>query len=299
MINRKENFINKAKVIHNNSYDYSSVEYINNRNKVKIICKIHGIFEQRPDNHICLKQGCSMCSGNNKRTTDEFIKLAKLKHNNLYKYPNTNYINDSTYVDILCEKHGEFKQIPNAHLRGAGCGICSGNIKLTNEEFVNKSNEKHNNFYDYSKSNYTGINNKVLIICPKHGEFSQVPNSHLRGVGCPFCNHSKGEKLIKEYLKENKIEFIPQHRFDDCKSIRPLPFDFYLPDYNMCIEYNGEQHYKPIKFFGGVKKFNSLKYNDETKVDFCNKNNIELIIVTYKDSNIIDILNTKIKKVSI
>jgi hypothetical protein len=299
MINKKEILISKANLVHNDKYDYSEVEYINNRTKVKIICETHGVFEQRLDNHIYSKQGCSICSGNKKRNTDEFIKLAKLKHNNLYKYTNTNYINDSTYIDIICEKHGEFKQIPNAHLRGQGCGICSGNIKLTNEEFINKSNEKHNNFYNYSKSNYTGIYDKIIIICPKHGEFSQIPNNHLRGAGCPICNDSKGEKLIKEYLKENKIEFISQHRFDDCKNIKPLPFDFYLPDYKICIEYNGEQHYKPIKFFGGVKKFNSLKYNDETKVDFCINNNIELIIITYKDSNIIDILNTKIKKVSI
>lgn len=165
------------------------------------------------------------------------------------------------------------------------------NLKLiTNNELINKFIKKHNNFYDYSLVNYINSKTKVKIICPKHNVFEQLPYEHLRGKGCPICNESKGEKEIRNILEIKRIKFIPQHKFNDCKNINKLPFDFYLPDHNICIEYHGLQHYEPIKWFGGQDVFDKLIKRDKIKKNYCIEKNIKLIIIPY-GKNIIKIIN--------
>jgi len=161
---------------------------------------------------------------------------------------------------------------------------------ITNDELINKFIVKHHNFYDYKLVNYINSKIKIKIICPKHGEFEQLANMHLKGQGCPICKESKGEKEIRNYLNNNNITFLPQHKFDDCKYINKLPFDFYLPDLNMCIEFHGQQHYEPIKWFGGQIVFDKLIKRDKIKEDYCIKNNIKLIIIPYR-KNIYNIIN--------
>lgn len=150
---------------------------------------------------------------------------------------------------------------------------------ITNDELINKFIVKHHNFYDYKLVNYINSKIKIKIICPKHGEFEQLANMHLKGQGCPICKESKGEKEIRKYLIRLNVKFIPQHKFTECKNIKQLPFDFYLPNYNTCIEFNGEQHYKSIKHFGGDEKFNRTQINDEIKMEYCKMNKINLIII--------------------
>lgn len=121
-------FIEKAKSIHNNKYEYSLVEYKNNKSKIKIICKKHGIFEQRPDNHLRGK-GCKKCSiekraETNKLTTRQFIKRAEKIHGNKYNYSKLKHINSRVKVSIICERHGKFHQNPFDHLKGRGCIKC-------------------------------------------------------------------------------------------------------------------------------------------------------------------------------
>ena len=108
---------------------------------------------------------------------------------------------------------------------------------------------------------------------------TDLTSGHTMSCGC--LNKSKGEMFIEMILKENKIRYIPQKRFDDCKNIKPLPFDFYLPDNNICIEYDGSQHYFPVEYWGGEKKFINLKNNDNIKTNYCKKNNIVLIRIPY------------------
>jgi hypothetical protein len=164
-------------------------------------------------------------------------------------------------------------------------------IKLiNNDELINKFKLKHYNFYDYSLVDYIDFKTKIKIICPKHNIFEQLPYEHLRGKGCSICNESKGEKEIRNILINKKINFIPQHKFSDCKHINKLPFDFYLPDYNVCIEYHGLQHYEPIKWFGGQIVFDKLIKRDKIKENYCILNNIKLIIIPYR-KNIFNIIN--------
>ena len=117
--------------------------------------------------------------------------------------------------------------------------------------------------------------------------------------GCPSCASSKGEKRIKKYLIKNNFLHIQERPFNDCKNKRPLPFDFYLPEQSICIEYQGEQHYKIFEneFYGGKKEFNALKKRDKIKKNYCKNNNIKLIIIPYwKFNDIEDILDKKLFK---
>ena len=119
----------------------------------------------------------------------------------------------------------------------------------------------------------------VKIICDIHGEFSQTPSGHNSGKGCAVCKESKGERAIREFLTDNNVEYIPQHKFKNCRNIRPLPFDFYLPEHNICVEYNGRQHYESVDIFGGDTTFKLQKRKDDIKKNYCHDNDITLIII--------------------
>ena len=278
-----EIFIKQSIEIHNNKYDYSLVDYKNNYTKVNIICPFHGIFKMLPSNHIYRKQGCLKCKGLY-RTTEEFINLAIDKHGNKYDYSLVDYIKSHDKVKIICKKHHKiFEQRPQDHLQGNGCPYCKS---LTTEEFISKCIEKHNDKYDYSLVEYINSNTKVKIICKKHNKiFEQRPSSHLSGQCCPRCKESKGETKIEKFLEEKNIVFEKQKKFINCKHINSLPFDFYLPDYNMCIEFDGVYHFEDK--FGTLE---NVKRNDNIKNEYCKKHHINLIRISYKE-NIINVLN--------
>jgi Zn finger protein HypA/HybF involved in hydrogenase expression len=279
-------FIEKSNNIHNNKYDYSLVDYKNNRTKVKIICKTHGEFEQSPDNHF-KGQRCPVCTSN-KLTIDDFKQRSTLLHNNKYDYSNVNYTGILNPVNIICPIHGEFNQLAKYHLESAGCPKCAGK-NITIDDFIKKSNVIHNNKYDYSL--VTSVSEKVKIICQSHGVFEQKFYRHYHGSGCPLCRESRGEREIRKILIKNNINYIPQHKFSDCKNKKSLSFDFYLPDNNLCIEYQGRQHYIECEYFGGEKRFINQITNDEIKKTYCTNNNINLIVIPYYN-NINDILKT-------
>lgn len=127
-----------------------------------------------------------MASGK-RLTTKEFIERAREVHGDKYDYSKVNYINQHSKVCIICPIHGEFWQIVQIHLMGHGCPKCSGNGKLSYEEFVERARKIHGDKYDYSKVKFNSILDKVTIICPIHGEFTQVANDHLQGNGCQKC----------------------------------------------------------------------------------------------------------------
>ncbi len=242
-----------------------------------------------------------------KLTQEQFINKAKSKHNNYYDYSLVKYVNATTKVQIICPKHGIFEQQPNNHLFGQRCIKCMGDnvreARISNtEDFIKKAKKVHENKYDYSLVKYKTGKDKVIIICPLHGEFLQTPFAHSSPSmkqGCPYCIISKGEDEIEKYLIKNNIEYKGQYTFVDCinpKTSKKLPFDFYLPKHNMIIEYQGEQHYNKTGYFesraGGLK---GLQYRDNIKKDYCQNNNIKFIEISYKDfQNINQILKEKI-----
>lgn len=206
-----EEFINRSHLIHGDKYDYSSVDYVNSRTKVNIICKIHGIFKQNPRLHL-LGCGCSKCYDFNRESVTSFCKRSSYVHNNKYSYQNVKYINNYTEVEIICPFHGSFFQKPKKHLSGAGCKEClKDKLKISYSEFVSRSNKIHNNKYDYSKVVYVNARTPVSISCNLHGVFLQTPYKHLVGQGCPAC--AKCKKLnTTEFL--NKAELIHNDTYD-------------------------------------------------------------------------------------
>jgi hypothetical protein len=221
-----------------------------------------------------------------------FKKRATLIHDGKYDYSLLEYKNNKTKVKIICPIHGEFEQESGSHLKGNGCLKCSGK-NLTTEEFINKVKEKHGNKYNYSLVDYKGSFKKIKIICPIHGEFEQFSDKHIKGHGCLLCKESKGEREIRVFLEENNIKFEQQFIFNDCRDKNPLPFDFYLPNLNICIEYDGRQHYEVIDRWGGLEGFLDQQKKDKIKNNYCETNKIHLLRISYKE-NIKNKLNENI-----
>jgi len=200
-----EEFINKAKEVHGTQYDYSKVDYVNNKTKVCLICKEHGDFWQSPQSHT-RGQGCPTCGGSHQLTTEDFIKKAKAIHGDLYDYSKVSYINSKADVTIGCSQHGWYKQAPHNHLRGRVCRQCAGNITYTTEEFITKAKEVHKDLYDYSKVNYVSSHTKITIGCKEHGDFKQAPHKHLASQGCPVC--AKLNNAAHYYDKPTILYFV-------------------------------------------------------------------------------------------
>lgn len=275
-------FIKDAKKIHGDRYDYSLTEYVGAHNKVKIICSIHGIFEQKPSNHLS-GYNCTLCNNAYHLNTKKFIEKSNEIHNFKFDYSLLNYKNNRSKVKIICPIHGIFEQNAANHLVGRGCKKCDVfNRTVTLDEFVLKSNKIHNNKYDYSLVEYVNNETKIKIICPIHGIFEQTPLNHIsQKQGCPICKESRGEKEISEILKNLNIKFEREYKFEDCRNKNLLPFDFYLLDYNSCIEFDGSQHFKLNEFFGGAEGFKKIVKNDQIKNEYCKNNNIRLIRIRY------------------
>ena len=283
-----QSFIEKAKFIHCDKYDYSKVEYKSAREKVCIICPEHGEFWQTPTNHLS-GNGCPVCADlsrvkNKSLTKDEFIEKARKIHGDKYDYSKVEYKNYMTKVCIICPEHGEFWQKPNNHLSGYGCKKCANEMlsqmkRSNKDKFVEKARKIHGDKYDYSKVEYVNSRTKVCIICPMHGEFWQTPNKHLSGEGCPGCKETKLEKEVRMLLEEHNIRFV----YDKTQKWLPKQrLDFYLPDYNTAIECQGIQHFEPVDFTSSgydeaVKIFLKTKKSDLLKKKRCIENNVKIL----------------------
>ena len=237
--------------------------------------------------------------------TEEFIKKAQLVHGDKYDYSKVNYINSKTKVCIIChkknefnEEHGEFWQRPNDHLNGNGCKYCNNEYIPSTDEWIRKAKNIHGNKYDYSKVEYVNSKTKVCIICPIHGEFWQSPCNHLFGkCGCPKCNSNKKsvlERNIELLLDSNNILYEREKTFDWLKNKANLYLDFYISEYKIAIECQGEQHYRPISKFGGEAEYKKIIQRDFIKFNLCKNHGIEIIYVDRKNIkkyNIIKLLN--------
>lgn len=233
---------------------------------------------------------------NKKLTNEQFIERAINIHNNRYDYSLINYKNKSTKVEIKCNKcNFLFKQTPDNHIHNKqGCPKCYGNNKLTKEDFLFRAIQIHGNRYDYSKFEVINNMTKSIIICRIHGEFSQRPRNHIVSKqGCPICKISKGEEKIRLFLEQNNIKFEQQKTFKNCRNKRELPFDFYLQEQNILIEYDGKQHFGIGWMEKHKDEFSLLIQRDNIKTKFAKSQNIKLLRINYNQYNEIDqILNT-------
>jgi hypothetical protein len=305
-----EEFLEDAYTKHNNKFDYSLVtEYINKHQIISIRCIKHNhIFSQSISDHLRRsKHPCPKCRKESinlqkKKSLEQFISEAKIVHGEKYNYNNANYINNRTKVEIKCNYCLHiFYQSAIGHIDNKqGCPKCYGTPKITLEDFIRRSNEIHNNYYDYSKSDVNGpCSSKTTIICPlpTHGEFLQTRSDHIRGSGCPKCKRykSKSELLIVKILDKNNIKYIREYMFDDCRFMRKLRFDFKIVDLNICIEFDGVFHYTIEKFYKGeeaIKRLELTKLRDSIKTQYCKGNNIILYRISYRVN-----LNIEMKKI--
>lgn len=277
-----EEFIKKARNIHGDRYDYSLVNYKNNRTQVEIICKIHGSFFQTPSGHLGGK-GCKECGKKKSKedtrsrimlSKDEFIKRANNVHKNLYDYSKIEYVDTRIKIKIVCKKHGSFLQTPQKHMSGRGCPTC-GRERTTEhnfsntQDFIYKAKLLHGDLFNYEKVDYRGADIKIEIICEKHGSFFQSPHNHLKGTGCPRCgvSASKLEIEIANFIKTFYLGEIVTNSKD---IIPPMELDIFLPEFNLGIEINGSywhsERFKP-------KDYHLLKYN------LCKEKDIRLVSI--------------------
>lgn len=287
-------FIERAKRVHGDKYDYNKVEYINSKTRVCIVCPTHGEFWQKPYNHLN-GQGCGKCryemlSSKYRKTTRQWIEEAKKVHDNKYDYSKVVYKTCQDKVCIICPTHGEFWQEALSHIQGQGCPYCNGNAKKTTEKFIQDAKKVHGDKYDYSKVVYVNNKTKVCIICHKkddngveHGEFWQTPHKHLIGRGCSRCNESNLETAMSLFLERNGIEFEEQKKFD---WLGKMTLDFYLPKHNIAIECQGGQHFIPVEHFGGENGLKEITQRDKKKKQLCEEHGIKLLYFS----------NSKVKK---
>jgi len=295
---------NKSKIFdlfrtkYGTEYEYDISEYKNNKSKIKIICNKHGEFYTTIESHLngkicnkCKSEKYEITNQDIEERTKKFISKYEPIYGNKYDYSNVIYTRSDEKVELICKKHGKFLIRASHHMEGKGCKKCSyeslsKNNTQTIDEFINLSRKIHGNFYDYSEVKYINNKTKVKIICPDHGHFDQTPHSHKYGYGCPECNITTGERKVSVALQNLNIKYEFQKIFDDCIYNQKLKFDFYLPDYSTCIEFDGIQHFESIEYFGGYENFIKRKERDKVKNDYCESNGIYLLRIPYFEYNI-------------
>lgn len=203
-LSSREEFIEKAKSVHGNKYDYSKVEYYNNNTPVTILCPVHGEFMQTPHAHKS-GNGCPLCK---KIDKNQFLLRAREKFGWKYDYSKAEYVDFHTKICIIHPVHGEFWQTPESHLKSKSgyIGKEKKNVKQTRfEKFVNEfSSSVYGREYDYSKTKLTTKGSKITIICPEHGEFQQRAETHMKGGICPKCRNIMNRSTKENFIKKAK-----------------------------------------------------------------------------------------------
>lgn len=264
-------------------------QYVNTDTKILHKCKLDNYEWMAFPTNVLRNHGCPECANRKKAinmalTEGEYIQRLFDVNPNIKligKYKNAN-----TKVMHCCKICGhQWKAYPNNLLSGKGCKKCADKLggelrKKSHDTYVQQVNIINKDI-DIIGS-YIDARTPIKHKCKLCGhEWDAIPDNILRGHGCGMCLESNGEKQIRKYLILNFVNFTFQHTFADCKNKKVLPFDFYLPDYNVCIEYDGIQHFEPIEFFGGEQKFAEQQYNDNIKTQYCIDNNITLLRIKY------------------
>lgn len=306
IVSHKE-FISRATTIHNHMYDYTLLpEQLSTKIKVPIQCPIHGIFEQMWGSHLEGRK-CPKCNWDNKkqRTQQKLLTVARKVHNDVYDYSQVNYVGPNESVTVLCKKHGPFNVRLWNHVGGPdGCPLCGSGKKRTTHDFVILAKEVHGDLYDYSQVKYTNAITPVTIICKIHGSFEQSPDMHCFSgyQGCPRCKTSRGErKIYNTLVNMGIINFVCEKSFDDLRAPNtnfPLRYDFFVPSYNLLIEFDGQSHSECVNYSGQLSeevmktRLERVQELDKIKNKYAKDNNLTLLRIPYTEfENIPQILS--------
>lgn len=279
---RQAKWLTKAKEIHGDKYDYSKTKYTGLHNKVTIICPIHGKFNQRAFSHTVQKCGCRQCAqqANSRKqhngyyNSENFIKEAKRVHGDKYDYSLIKLDQWYNKYPIKCLKHGVFEQEWRAHVTAKhNCPSCAkdarkkwikDNVSLTTKEVITTLKSMYKDLLKYDRVEYTNVKTPIMLYCTKHNLwFIERYANLLRYIYCPQCckNPSKGERILNILLDRHRITYIQEYRIPGYK----YRYDFYLPNINLLIEYDGAHHFKPIWKYGGEDHLVQVKKRDKIK----------------------------------
>lgn len=285
----------KQFIINNNIEVELLTEYVDMYEKMTFKCKCGNLFTtnwHEFNNKKFPKRQCNECGRKKPNDKDKItcktIKQYLIDNDYTCKLISNKYIGCDSKLEFECKCGNHFFASWSniKHMSGL-CKNCAMS-PITHSDYLIRISKYLDRFDVLSK--YVGSDKNIDIKCKKCGFIisQRAKSIYERGIYCPCCDGTKGEQYISNYLFVNHIDFIPQYKFEDCKYINPLPFDFYLPKHNMCIEYQGKQHYCAIDFFGGEEKFEEQIKRDDIKKSYCNNNKITLLEISYKDFNNID-----------
>ena len=283
-------------------------DYHNSNTKLQYICPRHGL-QQTTRSSILAGCWCSLCGHEKgaeklRKSISEVKDIVESKNNNILLNPE-DYINASTSnLKIICGSCNEvfvtsLSSVMSFNGSCSKCGIkkIAGANKLTPDEVKSRIDSINGNILLNPEEYISNSTPNLKIKCGDCGEvyITTLANyEYNQKIRCDSCSQriSVPERRVMTLLDKYNIEYIYNHKFDDCKNIKPLPFDFYLPQYGLIIETDGEHHFRPI---WGDKHFSQTKQNDSTKNEYCKTHNIELIRIPYWDfDNIEDILIKKL-----
>lgn len=303
----KQLFEQAAREVHGDKYDYSKFALFNSTTRGTVICRQCGQeFQVKPWDHLYggkkrTGYGCPVCANKQRSQTlfkdlNWFLNELKTRREDkgeYYDYSKVKYKGAHENIEIICPEHGSFLQTPDSHFRGSGCPVCARYYDADErlqawDKYFNKMKQTRPDkceYYDYSKVVYENCDVPVEIICPEHGSFWQKPAHHLHANGkCPVCAGSNLERAVQQILTDLNINFKREKTFPFLKLQR---LDFYLPDYNIAIECQGEQHYKPVSYFNQHGcTLEVIQKRDKLKRTRCANNGIKVYYVKYTEKDI-------------
>jgi len=330
LVRHTPNFIAQSKKRYPRKFKYSRTVFRGTKTKVTITCIAHGDFETTPGTH--LKKGgsgcCPQCAmekflrasqDKKRKCAEEFVSRCKERYPGApIDYSLVDYKSIDQEVTFVCKIHGTFKTTPHHYLsqvRGnIACPKCCDeqrfeilrecNYVRTHEQFEKFKKELpslHGGKFNYPDidRHFKGMKIPIPIECSLHGIFWQTPTFHWhKKNGCPSCNASKGEERIANWLSIHEVVYTREKSFNDCRRVYPLAFDFYVRNFNMCIEFDGPHHFSgAAAYFGTEKQLAEIRERDAIKNRFCKDNNITLIRISYKDfDRIEEILEEALKE---
>ena len=292
-LNNSETFKEDVLALYGDKYVFHCEDYKCKTSQIRVECKLHGEHKISAD-AILHGSACIYCNG--RLYPKDWIKNAKAVHGDKYVYDESKPPRiKSDRIRYKCPIHGWQETRYDCHVDlKCGCPVCAGYPnKLSAEQrkanWVKRCKKKYNDRFDYSQFVYVNNDTKGLVTCKEHHYSYMIdPWMHLRGAGgCPFCTGSEGEVHIRTWLENHHINFVPQYSIPNenlfCKR-KHLMVDFYLPDYRMFIEMNGEQHYKNIAYFHQDSwTFEDQQIRDESLRQYSKRHNVRLLVIKYDE----------------
>lgn len=294
----KEDVEKEGYILLTQNSDYTKAE-----DKIEVKCDKGHVYNVRYYEFSRRGYRCPICQKENKN------KKQTISYSDIYKYINSinyklitkksDYIDTKHYVFVECNNNHIFKTKINSLRNGRRCKACA---TIKNAERQRIPYEKQKEFVESfgyelisQKEDYTNVHDKYIFKCDKGHVYKANFSDFQQGCRCSICKISKGEAKVESVLKKYNIDYILQYKFDDCKFYNKLPFDFYIPSMNTCIEYDGKQHFQYVHSWGGYDEFINRLIRDSIKNIYCRENKIKLIRIPYYEfENIEEILLNKL-----